>query len=288
MKLRLLIFFVIVGLLSYADKKPGSGVTYAMASTAFLDSRRKAYLNAVAALQADNQYIVNNTDMAIKQGKKNIRVAQSYVCSEIPMTPTSSSYVLNVIDQQYNVGNNNLLPAERRIKQQDVFFTYALGLYIRMTNGWQGLPFILQTFPTAAVNGPAPAFYPDVSTLQGIWTDGTLTVTVNGDVLTPAWDLSQHLVIPQSQANPGGVPVTPYQDQLDLSEYGQVITEPNWIINGGNNNIYQITYPNNYGNIFGGVNAASTGITSSIVMKWYGFLAQNASSIMNNAPAKGA
>lgn len=288
MKLRLLIFFVIVGLLSYADKKPGSGVTYAMASTAFLDSRRKAYLNAVAALQADGQYIVNNTEQAIKMQKKNIRVAQSYVCSEIIMTPTSSSYVLNVIDQQYNVGNNNLLPSERRIKQQDVFFTYALGFYIRQTNGWQGLPYILQTFPTAATNGAAPFFYPDVSTLQGIWTDGTLTVTVNGDVLTPAWDLSQHLCINQSQANPGGVPVTPFQDQVNLGEDGQVITEPNWIINGGNNNIYQINYPNNYGNILGGVNLASSSISTSIVMKWYGFLAQNASSIMNNAPAKGA
>jgi len=286
MRILLTLFFLTVGLLSYADKKPGSGISYAMASTAFLDSRRKAYLNAVAALQADGQYIVNDTERAIKMGKKNIRVAQSYVCSEINMTANSSSYVLNVIDQQYNVGNNNLLPSERRIKQQDVFFTYALGFYIRQTNGWQGLSYILQTFPTAATNGPAPSFYPDASTLMGIWTDGTLQVTVNGDVLTPAWDLSQHLCINQSQENPGGVPVTPFYDQVNLGEDGQVITEPNWIINGGNNNIYQITYPNNYGNIFGGVNAGSTSITTSIVMKWYGFLAQNASSIMNNAPAK--
>lgn len=261
---------------------------YAMAiSPALLDSRRKAYQNAVEALEADQQYVVNNMNRALKTNKKNIRVAQSYVWSEIPLNANTSDYVLNVIDQQYNVGNTNLLPSERRIKQQDVFFSYALFFGIRVTvANWQGQTQQIMTFPSATVNGPAPFLFPDIDALLGIWNLGDLNVTVNGDVLTPAWDMSQHLVINQTQASIGGVPPNPNYDQVNQAEDGWLITEPNWIINGGNNNLYQVTYPNNYSSIFGGVNASTTS-TVNLIMRLDGFLAQNASSIMNNAPQKG-
>lgn len=224
----------------------------------------------------------------MKEGLKNIRLAQSFLCSEIPMNVNTSSYVLNVIDQQYNVGNNNLLPTEIRLKQQDVFFTYALQFYIRIANGWQNMPYQIMTFPSPMLQGPAPLFFPDVASLLGIWTAGRLNVSVNGDVLTPAWDLSQHLCINQSQTLPGRTGANWY-DQVSLQEDGSVIVEPNWIINGGNNNIYQVTYGTNYGNILGGVNATTSGTVNIFLgLKWYGFTAQNASSIMNNAPLKGA
>lgn len=255
-----------------------------MASSVFLDSRRKAYNNAKVALEASGQYIVNDTELATAKQKKNLRVAQSYVWSEIPMTPNNSSYVLNVIDQQYNVGNINLLPAERRIKQQDVFFTYALWFGIRINiQGWQGQQQQIMTFPSAVVNGPLPNYLPDIDALLGIWNYGALNVTVNGDVLTPAWDLSQHMVINQTQTL--SLSSNPPYDQVNQAEDGWLITEPNWIINGGNNNIYQVVYPNNYNLIFQGVNAGTTAQVN-MIMRWDGFLAQNASSIMNNAPAK--
>lgn len=279
------IFQVLILIVALTQYRHPTKVITLMASTAFLDSRRKAYNNAVMALEEDGQYIVNSERKAMKLGKKNIRVAQSYVWSEIPTTPNSSSYVLNVIDQQYNVGNNNLLPEEKRIKQQDVFFTYAIGYFIRVVNLWPGTYYQLMTFPSAIVAGTPPFFFPDPSCLMGLWTSGSLNVTVNGDVLTPGWDLGQHLFIPQTIGNVGGVPSNPYYDQTNPAEDGFAITEPNWIINGGNNNIYTINFPNDYNRIFAGVNA---GVTTQVnlVMKWYGFLAQNASSIMNNAPAK--
>lgn len=260
--------------------------TFLMASTVFADSRRRAYNQAVKMIEADGTYVVNDTHGSLMTGKNNIRMAQSYVWSEIPMNASTSQYVLNVIDQQYNVGNTNLLPSELRVKQQDVFFSYAIAFYIRpIVPGWQGTQYNIMTFPSASMQGPLPNFYPDPSCLSGIWLSGKLNVSVGGDVLTPAWDLSQHYVVNQTEASTGGVPPNPYYDQVNFAEDGFAITEPNWIINGGNNNIYQVTYPSNYNNIFGGVNTGST-IQVSLIMKLSGFLAQNASSIMNNAPSQ--
>lgn len=264
----------------------GAPVLMMAVSSVFADSRRRAYNQAVKMVEEAGNYVVNDTKGSLQSGKTNIRMAQSFICSEIPLTSSSTSYVLNVIDQQYNIGNTNLLPGELRVKQQDVFFTYAIGFFVRFNvQGWQGESQVLNTFPDPAIVGALPNFYPDASALLGIWTYGRLNVTVGGDVLTPAWDLSQHLVINQTMGNTGGVPSNPYFNQVNLAEDGYAIAEPNWIINGGNNNQYQVTYPNNYNNIFGGVNAGST-VQTSLVMKLSGFLAQNASSIMDNASAK--
>jgi hypothetical protein len=251
-----------------------------------LDSKRKAYMNAVNAIQSDSNYVCNDEAKSIATGKYNVTVAQSYVWSEIPVNPNNSQYVFNVIDQQYNVGNAALLPAERRVKQQDVFFTYALWFGIRISGGGQGSQQTLQTFPSAYYQGPSPLFFPDVTTLVALWNTGVLNVTVNGNVLTPAWDLSQHLVINQTETSTQGGPLPdPLYNQVDNGQDGFVVVEPNWIINGANNNIYQVNYPNNYNNIFGGVNAG-TSVTVNLIMRWYGFLAQNVSSIMNNATKK--
>jgi hypothetical protein len=251
-----------------------------------LDSKRKAYINAVAAIQSNPQYVVNDEAASIATGKYNVTVAQSYVWSEIPVNANNSQYVFNVIDQQYNVGNNNLLPAERRVKQQDVFFTYALWFGIRINvPSWQGQQQQLMTFPSAACQGALPGLFPDTQALCALWSTGALNVTVNGNVLTPGWDLSQHLVINQTQENGSGVPINPYYDQVDQGQDGWVVVEPNWIINGANNNLYQVNYPNNYNLVFGGVNSGCTAQVN-LIMRWYGFLAQNVSSIMNNATKK--
>jgi len=260
-----------------------------MPGAKLLSSHRLAYEVMVNQIEADGQYVVNNENKAAKLVKKNIRAAQSYLWSEIPLNPNNSTYQFNVRNGVANLGQAGIVPGEQRLKDQDVFFCYGLGFYFRvLSTGSNNKSYQnnLYTFPGADFNGSLP-FGLNIESLLGLWTEGVLTVKTNGETLTPSWDMGQHLVIPQTQtlAAPGPSSTAPFFDQKDLSSDGIVITEPNWIINGGNDNNYTVTYPQNY-NTFGVPDPNTYNWRISLVMKWEGFLAQNASSIMNNAPAK--
>ena len=242
-----------------------------------LSSHRLAYNAAVNTVTRSGEYVVNDEKGARTKGKKNIRLAQSYLWSETQLTG-NSSYVMNVLDNKYNVGSSNLYPMEKRLKQQDVFFTYALGFFILpISPGGGSFQFQLMTFPSAQFFGSGGSNLPS---LLGLWTAGSLNVTVNGETLTPAWDLGQHLSIPQTQVPANPIAGSIFYDQLDLSQDGLAVVEPNWIVNGGNDNQYIINYPSNYSSIGLGT------LNYHIVLKWYGFLAQNASSIMDNSTMK--
>lgn len=236
-------------------------------------------------LQASGQYVVNNEAAARSKKLKNLRVAQSYLCSIIPITASNTQYVMNVLDNQLNQGNATILPAEQRLKLQDVFFTSALGFHL-VQLGWNGFPgtniYQRYTFASDQLHGPLPNI-PDTLGLSGVWGAGRLEVKVNGEVVTPYWKMIQHEVINQTQAN-GYANARPYFDQNNYSEDGYVITEPNWILNGGNNNLYTITYDNTWQYVLGSNNAGNL-FNFGIAMTWDGWLAQNASSIMDTAPS---
>lgn len=252
-----------------------------MPSGRLASPHRHAYMEMCKTIEAGGDYVVNSDGRARKENKKNLRAAQSFLWSQIPLSAGSSSYVFNVQDGLFNVGNPGLLPMEKRLKLQDVFFTYALGFYLTCAatgGGNTNYQFELMTFPSANFYGGGT---PNLDTMVGLWTSGVLNVTVNGDTLTPAWDMGQHFYVPQTQVPANPVSGSPYYDQRDLADDGWVVTEPNWIINGGNNNIYTVNYPNTYANINLGT------AKWNLVMKWQGFLVQNASSIMDNATKKG-
>jgi len=251
-----------------------------------LSSHRLAYDVMVRQIEQNGQYIVNNEQKAGQLNKKNIRAAQSYLWSEIPLNPNNSSYQFNVRNGVANLGQPGIVPGENRLKDQDVFFAYGLGFYMRvLSTNMANTAFQNQlfTFPSANFYGSL-----QIERMLGLWTEGQLVVKTNGETLTPSWDMGQHLVIPQTQvlAAPGPSSTAPFYDQEDLASDGVVITEPNWIINGGNDNNYTVNYPNNFVS-FQLPDPTTTNWRVSLVMKWQGFLAQNASSIMNNAPAKG-
>lgn len=253
------------------------------------DSFRRNYRTAVGILEgrdphtgqrmakADGKpvslYSVNKEDPRIP-GSKKITMTRSYLRSEVLLSPSLSQYTFPILDNVPSIGSNGINPTEKRLKQQDVFFCNRLGFYIyNKSTGAGKYQYELMTFPNANFFGSTGL---DLDLLTGLWTAGQLNVTINNDVLTPAWDMQQHMAVQQTEIPAISVNGSPYFNQIDYSVDGIAVVEPNWILNGANNNIFNLIYP---------VALSNMGIGTTqlyFVMKFEGFLAQNCSSIMDN------
>jgi len=255
---------------------------------------RDSYRNAVNTIEARDprtgvrymgmngkpvsKYVVNREEA----GFKKIKMTRSFLRCEIKLQPTLTQYSFQVLE---NVSANNgpglpgQNPTEQRLKLQDVFFCNRLGFYLYMAvsnGGSTEYRYILYTSPASNFLSTGV----DPIQMYAIWTTGVLTVTFNNDVLTPAWDMLQHLYIPLVQGDPsGGIgPNWNYLQPLTGSRDGIIIVEPNWVLNGGNGNEYVVTYPQSL-NTMG---ISSTTAQFYLVLKLEGFLAQNCSGTMNN------
>lgn len=259
------------------------------AQSSLIDSRNRAFIRlkkdieSVKDPQGKQIYTLNNEDGARKDGLRNIVAAQSNIISILPINSATTQYVFNIKDGVPNANNANILPMECRLKDQDVFYTSSLGFFLTCfnNNGYTPIRFQYWTYPSPGLQSPLPGVA-DIAALNGIWQSGFLEVKVNGVVVTPKWWLGKHEYVPQTQTNLGGVPINPFWDEQDYSGDGYIVTEPNWVLNGGNNNQYTVSYGSDWGLV---LNPAST-VQLGLIMVWDGWLAQNASSIMYNQPAK--
>jgi len=252
-----------------------------MAETKYEYAKRQSYNKAKMMLEAGNQFVVNDIPRSLVTKTPNIRMADSFLCSEVQLAPTNNSYDLNMKEGTPNTpapgATATLFPDEQRLKINDVFFTYALGFYIRPVSPGGG-SFVnqLMTFPSAQFFGAGAS---NLATLVGLWTAGNLKFSIGGEIITPAHDLSNHLYIPQTQEPANPIAGSIFWDQVDLQNDGKYVIEPNWILNGSSDNQTQINYGSNFNSIVLGT------LNYRIVLKEFGWLAQNASGIMNNAPS---
>ena len=254
---------------------------------------RSSYRNAVNTIEARDprtgvRYMVGGRPISKysvnreEPGFKKIKMTRSFLRCEIKLQPTLTSYPFQVLE---NVSANNgpglpgQNPTEQRLKLQDVFFCNRLGFYLYMAvsnGGSTEYRYILVTSPTSTF----ASFGVDPVQMYAIWTTGVLSVTFNNDVLTPAWDMLQHLYIPMQQGDPsGGIgPVWNYLQPLRASDDNMIIVEPNWVLNGGNGNEYVVNYPQSLNTM--GISSVTA--VFYLVLKLEGFLAQNCSGTMNN------
>lgn len=219
-----------------------------------------------------SKYVVNREE----QGYKKIKLTRSYLRTEILLTSNLTSYNFALLTNQVAPGSNGINPTEQRLKQQDVFFCHRLGFYIycaATSGGTTIYRYQLMTFPNPSFYGSSGL---QLEQMMGLWTTGQLQVTVNNDVLTPAWDLLQHMIVNQSMTSAVYQPTSNYFNQNDYTKDGLVVVEPNWVLNGGNDNEYVISYPQSLSSI--GLGTSQMWLT----LKFEGFLAQNCSSIMDN------
>lgn len=224
---------------------------------------------------------------------QDIRCTQSWLRSEVFAQTSLSTFQFPFkagLASANNPNNNGgVNPSEQRLNEQDVFFACELAFYIYMqtTNGGgTSYQYEDMTFPNPNFFNPGIL---NLDLMQGLWTRGTLTVKVNGDVLTPSWPIKNHMMVPLGQINAvtpspqtGGLIET--FNQVEYLNDGRCTLWPNWILNGSNLNEYILNYPQPINNI--GLTSGNT--KCFFVLETHGFIAQNFSSIMFNKTKAGA
>ena len=233
---------------------------------------RQAYANAKLTLeQRDPGIVVNDERTAAASGKRNITMSASYLRVEKLLDPNITQYPFQIISGV----NQQVYPTEQLLTLQDVFFAARVGFYVileRSAAGREEFGNQLMTFPNPQIYGATGL---DLNRMVGLWNNGELRLTINNKVITPAWALKKHLVVPERQVNTMAWPNGDgFFNEIDLDEDGMSAVEPNWIFNGGSNIDLQINYPTSLTTYGIGANRFR------LVIYYDGFLAQNASSIM--------
>ena len=266
-----------------------------MLSHVLSDNKRRVFDAATRIIESNGQYVVNRPIEARTSGKRNIKMSESSLVSIIPITANATQYVMNITtDQGANVGNSQVLPMEKRLPQQHVFFTSSFGYFLCAFNaGFTGttpiypqLHFQLFSYPDPGLGGIGGMA--DLAAFMGVWATGQMQFEVGGDKVLEDWWLERHMSIPQTQSVFAFTSPNPFWSQQNYCDDGYLPTDPMWIINGGNLNQFIINYGADYNQVWASnplLNTAA-GYQMGIACIWNGWLAQNASSIMNNAPAK--
>lgn len=224
----------------------------------------------------DARQVYYNAKRTLKKNKVDItkaRLSQGFLRFEIQINANSTDYLFNVLVNQSN-GGQPTYPSEKRLELQDSFFISHMSVFLMMAatgGGDTQYKYYPLTYPSGTFNGSWNPFG-----MYKFWA-GSMSLTVNNNVLCPAWDLYKHLYAPQTQRPDwqGPFPISqfyPFVDQKDGSQDGFYPVEPNWVLVGSKNNQLALSLPENLGTDLG----LSTVRAVCIVR---GVLAQNSTSV---------
>ena len=245
-----------------------------------------AYVRNAKTLEEANMTVNKPGDAA------TIRMAQSYLRSEVSLVLGSTQFQLPILTNDPSPGAFTVTPTptEVRLNLQDVMFCCELGFFIycgRTAGGNTTFRYNDMTFPDPfLVGGAWTAAGSSMLQAMSLWTTARLSVLVNNVTTTPIYNLKRHMRVPQGQIIALGAPVPTAAppatgimetfNEVDFGTDGYGLIWPNWVLNGGNKNQYTITYPQPVGNL-----GIQTGAQLWIAVEFHGYLAQNASSIMD-------
>lgn len=202
------------------------------------------------------------------------------IAKQAGLNPTSTKNTMSdlVLEQALSTGvtnytfpvtntqqNGTIFPTEIRLNLQDSFVASSWGMFLLPAASATDATFIAASYPSPAVftGGGAAA----AETLYNSYA----RITVNNDVLVPAWHLSRHRMVPQSQevaaaANQNGIA----KDQIDLTTDGFYPVEPYIVFIGSKNLQVQMILP-----------AALAAVTANSRVRFHfrGLLLQNSTTV---------
>lgn len=212
-------------------------------------SARMVYRNALRAM--------TNAGVDPKQAI----LSQSYLRLERLLSATTTNYQFGVLINDAPQGSS-IRASEVRLNLQDAFYVGSVQMFTFNTAAATDTNFNLITYPNRFVYSTAGA----AQALYNLY-NGYASLTVNNRIITPSWDLYRHIEVNQTQQNnalAAGINI----DQLNGADSTGFACEPNWVLIGSKNNVFQVNLPAAVGTLQA---ASSTGIC--FILR--GILAQN-------------
>lgn len=204
------------------------------------------------------------------------QVSQSFLRTETILSPTKSSFKFPIQVNQLNSGTT-VSATSQLLKTQDVFYMTHMAFWIEAYTIAGDIPSLYRympfTYPSEVLNEAGIV----ISRLGYKLWSGVLELTVNGDVIIPAWDLKRHLFVPQTQREQvsGAWPVSSFfngHDEFDGAATSFYPVEPNIVFIGNKSSDITIDYPDD---LVDAIGAAPLEVRGVLTMR--GMLAQNAS-----------
>ena len=217
-----------------------------------------------------------NSRLVYENAKKNLqdagvsiaaaKLTQSFLRLENQLIVGKTQFAFPVLNNQNNF-SGTIFPTEQRLNQQDSFVAAMWGIYLSAPTANTAVAratAILHTYPniTAFPVGGAAA-----ETIYNSY----FQLSVNNDIILPAWDASRHRLVPQTQNGVGITAQTVFPiDQIDLGSDGFYPVEPNLVFIGSKNSVLTLIMP-------AALAAVETFETISVIYR--GVLAQNSTII---------
>lgn len=181
------------------------------------------------------------------------KLTQSYIRLEQPLAAGPTIFNFPLLANQGNPFNT-----EVRLNLQDSFVISQIGIFVAGPTSTTDAAFKLYAYPNFFL------FAANAAPMQVLY-NGKLSISVNNNVILPAWDIQRHWVTNQVQQN-AAIAAAVFQDEYNGSEDGYYSCEPNLVLVGSKN--YQISIQ-----IPAGI--ASVLANSRVAVVFRGILAQN-------------
>ena len=208
---------------------------------------RLNYDNARKAL-----YTAFGGDNGAKVDLRQFKLTQSYIRLEQPLAVGQTSYTFPVLVNQGAPFNT-----EQRLNLQDSFVISEVGFYLALPSGATDATFPLLTDAN-------PFIFTNFAQLRTFY-NGQMRISVNNNVIVPAWDLMRHKVIPQTQQTAAFGAASPLTE-FEGDGYGMYPMEPNVTFVGSKNYQVTVTLP---------ASPTAVDANSRAVLLFRGILAQN-------------
>lgn len=211
----------------------------------------------------DQRLVFDNAKSAIiKAFDGNPNVLQTAILTqasmrlELALVANQTLYSFRVLDQ----GTANTFNTEVRLNLQDAFVISAIKVCTGAPTGTTDNTFLPDSYGNPIKYGA------NATPLQAFWNAAYLNISVNNNIILPAWDLYRHYNAPETQqtaALGAGSPMDQDRGSFD----GWYPMEPNVTLIGSKNSILNL--------IFRGPGLSSVLANSRAIILLRGVLAQN-------------
>jgi hypothetical protein len=191
----------------------------------------------------NSRLVYENAKKSLQEANVSIQAAkltQSFLRLENKVNTTSNKFVFPVLNNQPSgtpgVAQFN---TEQRLNQQDSFVSAMWGVFISKPSSDTDATFVLHTYPNAATFSGAGT----AAAAETLY-NSLFQLSVNNDIILPAWDVSRHRLVPETQSGVGITAQTVFPiDEIDLGSDGFYPVEPNLVFIGSKNNVLTLLMP---------------------------------------------